>query len=254
MQDYRNTPRHLRPAKRHFPEYHIWRAIKWRCSQPHWQARGITLDPEWEDFWNFYDELGPRPSPDHSVDRKSGSGGYGPQKCRWATPKEQWENMSRTRHTKRKENRSSSYDPETGARRPATKDMPEYVCWVSMKSRCNNPNNLGYPSYGGVGIRVCPEWDADFWQFFKDVGPRPSPNHSLDRYPDPFGHYELGNVRWATAAEQASNKKYHRRIAYQGEELTAAQWSVRTGIRAQIIYTRIFEYNWEIERALTEPN
>lgn len=38
-------------------------------------------------------------------------------------------------------------------------------------------------------------------------GPRPSTKHSIDRYPNPFGDYEPGNVRWATASEQARNQR-----------------------------------------------
>jgi hypothetical protein len=86
---------------------------------------------------------------------------------------------------------------------------PEYITWTEMKARCGNPNNIGFKYYGGRGIRVCDEWLASFEAFYVHVGPRPSPKHSIDRI-DVNGDYRAGNVRWATAKEQASNKRPRR--------------------------------------------
>lgn len=83
---------------------------------------------------------------------------------------------------------------------------PEYRCWRWVMARCYNRKSRNYPRYGARGIRVCPEWRRDFLAFFAHVGPRPSPQHSLDRFPDNDGNYEPGNVRWATAEEQARNR------------------------------------------------
>lgn len=79
-----------------------------------------------------------------------------------------------------------------------------------MIKRCENPKNHAYPRYGGRGITVCPEWRSDFAAFLRDVGPRPSPDLSLDRI-DNNGNYEPGNVRWATAAQQAQNRRNSKR-------------------------------------------
>jgi hypothetical protein len=82
----------------------------------------------------------------------------------------------------------------------------EYRIWAGMKNRCNNPNDKRYADYGGRGIGVCGTWNMDFAQFLKDVGKRPSILHSLDRINNNRG-YEPGNVRWATAKEQANNRR-----------------------------------------------
>lgn len=80
----------------------------------------------------------------------------------------------------------------------------EYRVWADMHQRCRNPRNTRYPKYGGRGISVCERW-ADFGTFIADMGPRPSPNHSIDRINND-GNYEPGNCRWATRSDQQRNK------------------------------------------------
>lgn len=83
---------------------------------------------------------------------------------------------------------------------------PEYTSWKSMIYRCTKPDKSHFYLYGGRGITVCPQWLDDFWQFFKDVGPKPTKNHSLDRK-DVNGNYDPTNVRWATPIEQSANRR-----------------------------------------------
>lgn len=91
----------------------------------------------------------------------------------------------------------------------SVKKAPEYACWRAMRKRCLNPREQNYPRYGGAGVRVCERW-ASFEAFKADVGPRPSPQHSLDRFPNALGNYEPGNVRWATKTEQSRNRPNRR--------------------------------------------
>ena len=85
----------------------------------------------------------------------------------------------------------------------------EYTVWSQMKQRCLNVRCKSYYKYGGRGIGVHESWINSFETFLRDVGPRPSMAHTLDRYPDNDGNYELGNVRWATVDQQANNKRPH---------------------------------------------
>jgi hypothetical protein len=82
----------------------------------------------------------------------------------------------------------------------------EYRAWAGMIQRCTNPKNARWADWGGRGISVCDRWHS-FENFYADMGPRPSPDHSLDRYPNNDGNYEPGNVRWATRTEQQLNKR-----------------------------------------------
>jgi hypothetical protein len=84
---------------------------------------------------------------------------------------------------------------------------PLYRTWNTMRQRCENPRAKDYPRYGARGIAVCVEW-RDVTAFITwieaNIGPRPA-GRTLDRI-DNDGHYEPGNVRWATAKEQSANR------------------------------------------------
>jgi len=85
----------------------------------------------------------------------------------------------------------------------------EYYAWADMKSRCLYPKDWRYPEWGGRGITICQNWIDSFEAFFNDMGLRPGPGYSLDRINND-GNYEPSNCRWATAKEQASNRRPQR--------------------------------------------
>lgn len=92
---------------------------------------------------------------------------------------------------------------------------PEYNCWKKMRDRCNNTKSKQYYDYGGRGIRVCDRWNESVLAFYQDMGPRPSPSHSIDRK-DVNGNYEPSNCRWATTFEQGQNKRSTKQAIFRG--------------------------------------
>ena len=89
---------------------------------------------------------------------------------------------------------------------------PLYGIYKSALWRCSDKaTGRSRRDYYERGIRVCPEWKASYWAFCEYMGPRPGPGYTMDRI-DNDGHYEPGNVRWATKKEQANNRRTRRSV------------------------------------------
>lgn len=114
------------------------------------------------------------------------------------------------------------------------KRTPGYFAWANMKQRCLNKDHPRYPDWGGRGIEVCEDW-LTFKGFLKDMGPKPSPEYSIERI-DNDGNYERGNCKWATKSEQNLNQRLRKdnSLGQRGISYTGSSYRVnlhRDGIK-----------------------
>ena len=129
------------------------------------------------------------------------------------------------------------------------RDHELYNTWKGMMERCSSEGAVAYRYYGAKGVRVCERWHS-FWNFVEDMGMKPTPLHTIDRWPNKSGNYGPGNCRWATMAEQNHNKENNHWIEYEGERLTIDQWARKLGVKSCTICSRI-KRGWSLEEIVT---
>ena len=130
-------------------------------------------------------------------------------------------------------------------------DTPEFKAWLSMRDRCNRETHEFFGHYGGRGVTICARWDV-FENFLTDVGPRPSPAYSIDRYPNNDGNYEPGNVRWATRRDQTLNRRCTLMVEIEGNKIPVVEACRLLGLNHNTVSRRIYR-GWTPEAALKPP-
>jgi hypothetical protein len=108
------------------------------------------------------------------------------------------------------------------------KSTAEYKAFDCARHRCNNPDDPAYQYYGGRGIKFI---FSSFEDFLAEIGPKPHRHLTLDRIEN-NGHYEPGNIRWATHSQQQSN----RRLWNTNDEIPVCQRG--HSLKAENIYVR----------------
>lgn len=127
-------------------------------------------------------------------------------------------------------------------------ETAEYKVWSHLISRCTNPKDKSYKDYGGRGISVSPSWLSSFTSFLRDVGPRPTSKHSLDRTNN-NGNYDSENAHWILRSKQNRNKRSNKVLSIGSESLCLVDWVERTTLLYHTVKRRLM-YGWTPEEAL----
>ena len=127
----------------------------------------------------------------------------------------------------------------------------EYRIWRHIRTRCGNKNNPVYHHYGGRGIIVCERWLESFENFYRDMGKRPTVNHTIERINN-NGNYEPGNCKWATMKEQCNNTRRNVIMEAFGEKKTFAQWCELYNQKYCTVKNRMVRSGLSLEQALTK--
>jgi hypothetical protein len=114
----------------------------------------------------------------------------------------------------------------------------EYTAWANMIQRCTNPKHPSFKWYGARGVTVHPPWRLSFRVFLADVGPKPSPELTLERRNND-GNYEPGNVYWATFKAQNNNRRGNLvLVKVEGESHNLSEWAQINDISIGTIWNR----------------
>lgn len=136
---------------------------------------------------------------------------------------------------------------------------PLYICWKSMRVRCDNNTSSGWMNYGGRGITYQEEF-YDYKSFYELVYPiyenavKEYGNKvklTIDRI-DVNGNYEVNNIRFVTKRENDNNKRNTVRVEYQGKEWTIPELSGIAVVCESTLRERL-RRGWSVKRAVNEP-
>jgi hypothetical protein len=126
---------------------------------------------------------------------------------------------------------------------------PTYTAWYGMLQRCENPDDIGYPNYGGRGITVCERWHT-LDNFVADMGRKPK-GLTLERRDNSKGYFPE-NCLWANKKRQQNNKRTNRIVEWKGQALTVSEWADIVGLKYSTLLERL-NRGWSVEQALTLP-
>ena len=133
------------------------------------------------------------------------------------------------------------------------RDRKLYFRWSNIRGRCYNPNDPAYKNYGGRGIKMCTEWENDFFAF-RDWAIENGYDESLsiDRIDNDKG-YSPENCRWVNAKKQSNNRRSNRVIEINGIKKSMSEWCDEYNINYSTVQNRIYRYGWNDVDAIITP-
>lgn len=125
---------------------------------------------------------------------------------------------------------------------------PMYRIWMNMRTRCDNPGHPTWRNYGARGIKICPRWKK-FDLFLKDMGPRPTPDHQLERK-DNDGDYSPENCCWHSRVGQANNRRSNLKVIWKGKEMTMTMLARQEDVDYQLLCHRVVRKGLPLEEVV----
>ncbi len=128
-----------------------------------------------------------------------------------------------------------------------------YWSWKAMQSRCYCQGDSNYKKYGARGITVCRRWrgKGGLSNFLKDMGPRPSPDHSVGRRTGNC-NYSPETCKWETPLEQGANKRNANVLTHGGKSMHITAWTRELGLKTGSLRLRL-NRGWSVHKALSTP-
>ncbi len=125
-----------------------------------------------------------------------------------------------------------------------------YRIFQAMKNRCYNKHTINYKHYGGRGVTVCDEWRNDFQAFYNwAINNGYRENLTIDRIDNNKG-YSPDNCRFVDRKTQARNRHNIKQYTINGETHCLSEWCEILGLKFDKVRNRVYNYGWNIERAL----
>lgn len=130
-------------------------------------------------------------------------------------------------------------------------DTNIYRVWQRMKGCTNSKTHQDYKHYGGRGIKMCEEWYCSFEEFHKwAIENNYRDGLEIDRTNN-NGDYEPDNCRWVTRRENMLNTRNTIFLTFGEETKPLSIWAEELNMEYGTLYSRIYDYNWSVERALS---
>lgn len=134
--------------------------------------------------------------------------------------------------------------------------MPEYIVWMGMIDRCTNEKNAQYHNYGGRGVTVCDRWNpqkgGSFENFYKDMGPRPSKFHEIDKEAVNIDNtiYCPEFVKWVHNRENSRRKRNTIWVEFMGIRIQLVSLAEYCCIKYNAFYKKVVTEGLSCEEAV----
>lgn len=231
-------------------EYGSWQSMKKRCfketdkSYPDYGGRGITVCDRWlgdDGFVNFLADLGDRPTPTSTLERKDVNGNYCPENCCWIERREQNKNRRATRWVKTKngqEKRVADFAVESGVSNGAM----HYRLKIGMppEEAANKPVQIRHYKFLYRG-----EWKTP-----KEL--EAVAGVSAEVIKQRIRAYKW-SVERATETPVGLKGKPPEAVVFRGVEIRLDALVALFGIPLDVLHDRLFRFKWSLEKSVSEP-